>query len=403
MIATFGPETALAGQVITREGDRFVLEGHGSLTPEEIMEHDYRGDLVWASDGTRAWVGSKVRSRPSSAPSGTPNAPVAASRADDAGPPAPDAGQVDLLRRGARSDPALAKRALIPAVATTAIIWLGTFLLGLIPIHQLGVALLSPAIQRDDGPDNHWWAAWSLLCHFGGSVWIRRGSPLGDVANPDTLTYSVNVSSLLALLVLVGVVFLVGLYVRRTMDVTWQARLVAVVATALVMAVVAALVAVLGGESIGASSLTNGTSFLSGILDGGFRSGDCRFRRGEQLHQSVRDDVRVLGVRLRTGPLAARAARRRSQERSELRGASGARRRVVRPLPHRLEGGRHRRGELLGPRRLGDGGHHHVRGRHVRLARGRARLRPALVRDAGHDRAGRHRPSPRGQLRLRLH
>ena len=270
LIATFGPHTALAGKGITREGDRFVLEGHGPLTPDEIMEHDRRGDLVWANDGTRAWVGSKVL-RPSSAVAAEPAmASATADRADDEALPAPDAAQATAAGswRGLL-EPSTIKRAVVPAVATTAVLWIGTFLLGLVPIHQLGVALLSPAIQNGSGPDNRWWAVWSLLCHFGGSVWFRRGSTLGDLSGPEAITTTFNVTGLLPLLLLVGAVFLVGLWVRRATPATWQGRLVAALATALVVAVVAALAALLGGETVGASHIISDSSFFGGLVPEG--------------------------------------------------------------------------------------------------------------------------------------
>jgi hypothetical protein len=62
LIATFGPTTAWVGMQITREGDAFVLEGHGPVSAADIMEYDRLGHLVWVSDGTRAWVGSKAKS-----------------------------------------------------------------------------------------------------------------------------------------------------------------------------------------------------------------------------------------------------------------------------------------------------------------------------------------------------
>jgi hypothetical protein len=268
LIATFGPHTALAGQGITREGDRFVLEGHGPLTPEEMMEHDRRGDLVWANDGARAWVGSKVlRPAPAVATDAT-QAAVAAGDADAAAAPSVS-GAADTESWRALLERSNLRRAAFPAVATTAVLWIGTYLVGLIPVHQLGVALLSPAIQNETSPDNHWWVVWSLLCHFGGSVWIRRGSPLGDLSGPESITYSFNVSGLLALLLLVGVVALIGLWVRRKTPATWQGRLVAVLATALVMAVVAALAALLGGETLGSSRLISGSSFFGYLMDQG--------------------------------------------------------------------------------------------------------------------------------------
>jgi hypothetical protein len=60
LIATFGPTTAWVGKQITREGEVFMLEGHGPISAGDIMEYDRQGHLVWVNDGTRAWVGSKA-------------------------------------------------------------------------------------------------------------------------------------------------------------------------------------------------------------------------------------------------------------------------------------------------------------------------------------------------------
>jgi len=60
LIATFGPTTGWNGKTITREGDAFILEGHGPISAADIMEHDRQGNLVWTNDGTRAWVGAKA-------------------------------------------------------------------------------------------------------------------------------------------------------------------------------------------------------------------------------------------------------------------------------------------------------------------------------------------------------
>lgn len=60
LIATFGPTTAWLGRRITREGDICVLDGHGPITADEIMEYDRQGHLVWVNAGARAWVGSKT-------------------------------------------------------------------------------------------------------------------------------------------------------------------------------------------------------------------------------------------------------------------------------------------------------------------------------------------------------
>jgi len=61
LIATFGATTAWVGKQITREGDAFVLEGHGPISAADIMEYDRQGHLVWVDEGTRAWVGSKAK------------------------------------------------------------------------------------------------------------------------------------------------------------------------------------------------------------------------------------------------------------------------------------------------------------------------------------------------------
>jgi len=34
----------------------FVLEGHGPISAQDVMEYDSQGHLAWATDGTRAWV-----------------------------------------------------------------------------------------------------------------------------------------------------------------------------------------------------------------------------------------------------------------------------------------------------------------------------------------------------------
>ncbi len=56
IIATFGPTTAWVGKSITRDGHVFVLEGHGPISAQDVMEYDRQGCLAWATDGTRAWV-----------------------------------------------------------------------------------------------------------------------------------------------------------------------------------------------------------------------------------------------------------------------------------------------------------------------------------------------------------
>ena len=67
LIASFGACTGWAGKTIAREGDAFILQDHGPITAADIMSYDAQGQLVWADEGTRAWVGSLVQ-RPTDAP-----------------------------------------------------------------------------------------------------------------------------------------------------------------------------------------------------------------------------------------------------------------------------------------------------------------------------------------------
>jgi hypothetical protein len=89
LIATFGPSTGWAGKKITREGDAFVLEDHGPISATDVMEYDRQGHLSWASDGTRAWVGSKAAAAAGAPQSRTPDAPAATTIGGDR--PTPDA------------------------------------------------------------------------------------------------------------------------------------------------------------------------------------------------------------------------------------------------------------------------------------------------------------------------
>jgi len=110
LIATFGPTTAWVGKRITHEGKAFVLEGHGPISAGDIMEYDRQGHLVWADNGTRAWVGSKAKgSLVSSAAATTASTSHKTSEAPDA-------------TSGVRSQPSprkpkYLKRALLLAIA----------------------------------------------------------------------------------------------------------------------------------------------------------------------------------------------------------------------------------------------------------------------------------------------
>jgi hypothetical protein len=87
VIATFGPTTAWVGETITREGDAFILEDHGAVSAQAIMEYDAQGHLVWTTAGARAWVGSLASSSAPFSPSG------AVERSRGGPPPEPEAGR----------------------------------------------------------------------------------------------------------------------------------------------------------------------------------------------------------------------------------------------------------------------------------------------------------------------
>jgi S1-C subfamily serine protease len=58
LIATFGPTTGWVGKTITFEDGQFVLEGHGPVSAQAVLEYDRQGHLTWAYDGLQGWVRS---------------------------------------------------------------------------------------------------------------------------------------------------------------------------------------------------------------------------------------------------------------------------------------------------------------------------------------------------------
>ena len=62
IIATFGPTTGWSGKTITLENEQFILDGHGPISAADVMTYDSQGHLVWATEGTRGWVGAKAQS-----------------------------------------------------------------------------------------------------------------------------------------------------------------------------------------------------------------------------------------------------------------------------------------------------------------------------------------------------
>ena len=110
LIATFGPTTAWAGKRITREGDAFVLEGHGPITAGDVMEYDRQGHLLWVNDGARALVGSTAGS------SQVSNAAAASATAT------PRTGEAQEATTGAGSQPSSRKRTNLKRALLVAIV-----------------------------------------------------------------------------------------------------------------------------------------------------------------------------------------------------------------------------------------------------------------------------------------
>ena len=90
VIATFGSTTGWSGKTITHEGDVFILEDHGPITAADVMEYDRQGQLTWANDGTRAWVGARV------AQSAAPTEPRVSGGGPSAASSSPDSSRIPL-------------------------------------------------------------------------------------------------------------------------------------------------------------------------------------------------------------------------------------------------------------------------------------------------------------------
>jgi hypothetical protein len=56
LVATFGPSAEWAGKAVSYEDGRFTLEDFGPITPRAVLDYDREGQLLWASEETRAWV-----------------------------------------------------------------------------------------------------------------------------------------------------------------------------------------------------------------------------------------------------------------------------------------------------------------------------------------------------------
>lgn len=268
LIATFGSTTAWSGQTISHEGDAFVIDGHGPVSADQIMEYDRRQELVWANDGTRAWVGAKAKDVPAR------ETVVVESAAAPTGTRGSATGQDRVKEWGNLWSKTGVWTGVIVGLVAVGITWAATFLLGMIPNRPLSASLLSPAGRSDSMLDYHWWAAWSLLCHFGGSVRVAARSSVADLARGS---YGFNVTGLVPVAIFVGVIFLVSIFVRRRASRDAAALLRMTLLAALTIAVVVAMVALIGGYTVGAhkvpgADLIGGDAFHYSVSFGVFSS-----------------------------------------------------------------------------------------------------------------------------------
>jgi hypothetical protein len=58
LVAVFNPTTGWAGRTITYDEARrqFVLQGHGHISAQSVLDYDAQGQIEWARAGLREWV-----------------------------------------------------------------------------------------------------------------------------------------------------------------------------------------------------------------------------------------------------------------------------------------------------------------------------------------------------------
>ena len=64
VIATFNSATGWAGKTITYDDGVFTLEGHGTITAQDVLSYDEAGHIEWAHDGLRDWTRQLCQSPP---------------------------------------------------------------------------------------------------------------------------------------------------------------------------------------------------------------------------------------------------------------------------------------------------------------------------------------------------
>lgn len=179
---------------------------------------------------------------------------------DNVGPVPADQDRVAGLLRDLWSD-ASVRIGVFVGAATLALTWLVTFVLGLIPIPLFQVTMLAPYAKSGSPFHYRWWAVWSLLGHFGGSVHLTLGVN-ASLLGLGKGSLSANLTGLVPLMILIGVMVLVGRYARTMFVDSLAARVKVLLSASVTMALIAGLVALLGGYTIAAASLAGGGTSL---------------------------------------------------------------------------------------------------------------------------------------------
>jgi len=87
LVATFGTTTGWAGKTITFDHGQYMLEGHGPIAAQAVLEYDRQGHLTWANDGLREMVQQTVSGPSAAPPTSTPATAQPVSNATFSTPP----------------------------------------------------------------------------------------------------------------------------------------------------------------------------------------------------------------------------------------------------------------------------------------------------------------------------
>jgi hypothetical protein len=187
LIATFGPTTAWQGRTIAYEAGRFVLQDHGDIPAEALLDYDRQGQIAWAYPGLREWVQGLV----------LPAAGTSSSRLDGAlvrgrGKPFPAWGVAALVLGAVVMGGAFLASILVPmflvqhSMATDSAVREG--------VHSIQVGLQSYAVDNGDAfPDPGLVSAAGMGRYV--DTWPDNpytGAPMQLGTSPGDFTYTLS-------------------------------------------------------------------------------------------------------------------------------------------------------------------------------------------------------------------